>query len=150
MRTSRKYRSRWVTEILKTLDAAEAMLRLRSPSPEKAVGGTGFSCTVLYPCKGKHGIPFPTRVVDDAGVTRLSANVSMQSFPSDRRGRCSVVDKRRQSGRPSAISADAQTTTSAMADGEGENPWIIDPHPLEWYGETLYTPLEVLAIFPDP
>ncbi|MFS8007308.1 hypothetical protein Hanom_Chr14g01259491 [Helianthus anomalus] len=74
----------------------------------------------------------------------------MLSFPSDRRGQCSVVYKRRQSGRPFAIPVDAQMTTSIMGDGEGENPWIIDPHPLKWYGEALHTPLEVLAMFPDP
>ncbi|MFS7996435.1 hypothetical protein Hanom_Chr12g01129951 [Helianthus anomalus] len=74
----------------------------------------------------------------------------MQSFPSDQRGRCSVVYKRHQSRRPSTIPADVQMTAFTMGDGEGENPWIIDPHPLEWYGEVLHTPLEVLDIFRTP
>ncbi|MFS7997442.1 hypothetical protein Hanom_Chr12g01141821 [Helianthus anomalus] len=125
------------------------MLHLGSPLPEKAVRSAGFSYTVLHPCKGKDGISFPTGVGDDAGVTQLSANVLKQSFMYDRRGHCSVVYKRLHSGQPSTIPAGAQMTTSAMGDGEGENPWIVDPHPLEWYGETLHTPLEVLAMFPD-
>ncbi|MFS7929539.1 hypothetical protein Hanom_Chr04g00333671 [Helianthus anomalus] len=149
MRTGRKYRSRRVTEILKTLDAAEAMLRLGSLTSEKTVESDRFSSTVLHPCRGRNGIPCPIGVDVNAGVTRLSANVLMQSFPSDRRGRYSIVYKRRQSWRPSTTTADAQMTTSAMGDGEGENPWIADPHPLEWYGEALHTPLEVLAMLPD-
>ncbi|MFS7961384.1 hypothetical protein Hanom_Chr08g00714381 [Helianthus anomalus] len=70
-------------------------------------------------------------------------------FPSYRKGRCSVVYKRRQSGRLSAILVGAQMMTSDVGDWEGENQWIVDPHPLEWYGEALHTPLEVLAMFLD-
>ncbi|MFS7964916.1 hypothetical protein Hanom_Chr08g00755981 [Helianthus anomalus] len=34
---------------------------------------------------------------------------------------------------------------SVVGDG---NEWIVDPHPLEWYGEAIYTSAEVLAMFP--
>ncbi|MFS7988988.1 hypothetical protein Hanom_Chr11g01041431 [Helianthus anomalus] len=149
MKTCRKYRLRRVSEILKTLDTVDAMLHFGSLTPEKAVESEGFFCTMPRPCKGKDDILFPTGVDDDAGVTRLSANVLMKSFPSDQRGRCSVVYKRRQSGRLSAILAEAQMMTSVVGDGEGENQWIVVPHPLEWYGEALHIPLEVLAMFPD-
>ncbi|MFS7954093.1 hypothetical protein Hanom_Chr07g00626271 [Helianthus anomalus] len=73
----------------------------------------------------------------------------MQYFPSDRRGRCSVVHQRCQSGRLSATPAGAPMQASTMVGGENENPWIIDPHPLEWYGEVLHTPMEVWNMFPD-
>ncbi|MFS7961920.1 hypothetical protein Hanom_Chr08g00720621 [Helianthus anomalus] len=79
----------------------------------------------------------------------LSADALTQGFPSDQRGRCSVVYKRRQGGRLSAIPAGVQMMTSAVGDGESENKWIIDPQPLKWYGEALHTHVEVLAMFPD-
>ncbi|MFS8019927.1 hypothetical protein Hanom_Chr15g01409491 [Helianthus anomalus] len=150
MRTRRKYRSRRVSEILKTFDAAEALLHLGGLPSEKVAGSKGFPGTVPYSYSGENYACFCTRGDNVEGVTRLSANVLMQSFPSDRRGRCSVVYQQRQSGRLSAIPDDVPMSASAMVGGEGENPLIIDPHLLEWFGEALHTPLEVLDMFTDP
>ncbi|MFS7977606.1 hypothetical protein Hanom_Chr10g00905991 [Helianthus anomalus] len=73
----------------------------------------------------------------------------MRVFPSDRRGRCMMVDKRRHGDRRCAIPARAQMRTSAVDGEENDKDWIVDPHPLEWYGEALNTPAEVLAMFTD-
>ncbi|MFS8002515.1 hypothetical protein Hanom_Chr13g01202981 [Helianthus anomalus] len=145
MRTRRRFRSRRVSEILKNFDAAEALLQLRGLSSE---GAAGSNVPFLY--SGENYASRRSRGDNGEGVTRLSANVLMQSFPSDRRGRCLVVYQRRPSGRLSATPAGVPMTASTIVGGEGENPWIIDPHPLEWYGEALHTPLEVLDMFPDP
>ncbi|MFS8020879.1 hypothetical protein Hanom_Chr16g01420971 [Helianthus anomalus] len=146
---SRKYRLRRVSEILKTLDDADAMVCLVDQTPGKAVGNEGFLYTVPCPGKGKDDVPFLTGVGDDAGVMLLSDDALMRVFPSDQRGRCTVVYKRRRSDRRFAILAGALMIKSAVGDGEKDNEWIVDPHPLEWYGEALHTPAEVLAMFPD-
>ncbi|MFS7919562.1 hypothetical protein Hanom_Chr03g00214081 [Helianthus anomalus] len=99
--------------------------------------------------KGKDDVPFFTGSGSDAGVMLLSADALMQVFLSDRRSRCTIVYKRRQSDRRCADPARAQMMTSAVGDEEKNNDWIVDPHPLEWYGEALQTPAEVLAMFPD-
>ncbi|MFS7950128.1 hypothetical protein Hanom_Chr07g00579731 [Helianthus anomalus] len=144
MRTRRKYRSWRVSEILKTFDAAEALLLLGGPVAEVAAGSGGFLCTVPFPHTGEHFAPLRTRVDNDEGFIRLSENVLTQGFPADWRSRCTVVYKQRRNDRSSETPAGTQMT-SAVGDG---TEWIVDPHPLELYGEPLHTSVEVLAMFP--
>ncbi|MFS7905750.1 hypothetical protein Hanom_Chr01g00051341 [Helianthus anomalus] len=146
-----KYRLRKVSEILKTLDAADVMVRLGDQASDKAAGSGRFVDTV--PCMRSSGSKYDvlsiTGIDGDAGVKLLSTDALMRVFRSDRRCRCKMVYKRRQSDRRCANLARAQMMTSAMDGEENGNDWIVDPHPLEWYGETLHTPAEVIAMFSD-
>ncbi|MFS7891327.1 hypothetical protein Hanom_Chr00s000280g01633351 [Helianthus anomalus] len=90
-----------------------------------------------------------TGIDGDAGGKLLSADALMRVFPYDSRGRFKVVYKRRPSDRHCANPAKAYIRVSTLDGEEDDNVWIVDPHPLECYGEALHTPTEVLAMFPD-
>ncbi|MFS7918977.1 hypothetical protein Hanom_Chr03g00207491 [Helianthus anomalus] len=144
MRTRRKFRSRRVSEILRTFDAAEALLLLAGLPLERIVDRGGFLDPA--PCSStRENLSFlRIRGDNDGGVTRLSATVLTKRFLVGWRGRCSIVYEWRWSGWRSVALAGTQMT-SVVGDG---NEWIVDPHPLEWYCEAIYTSTEVLAMFP--
>ncbi|MFS7971597.1 hypothetical protein Hanom_Chr09g00834741 [Helianthus anomalus] len=113
---------------------------------ESVAGNRGVFCIIPPSSIGRNHSS--SRGVDDnnGGVTKLSANVLAQAFPTDWKGRCTIVYQRLRRDRSSVISADM--SASVTGDGRSENPWIVDPHPLAWYGEVLHTPLDVLDMFP--
>ncbi|MFS7989218.1 hypothetical protein Hanom_Chr11g01044151 [Helianthus anomalus] len=129
MRTRRQPRRRRVSDILKTLDAVDGLFLLSGSLTE----------------------PF-VRDGDDnnGGVTRLLVHAVTQAFPADWRGQCSIVYQRRRRGSCAVPPAKAPTgeniTVAAVDDGEGANPWIVDPCPLSEYGEVMHTPLGVKRI----
>ncbi|MFS7946649.1 hypothetical protein Hanom_Chr06g00538851 [Helianthus anomalus] len=126
---------------MKTFDAAEALLLLAGLSMETVAGNGGVRGTVLPLSTGRNHAS--SRAVDDnnEGVTRLSAHALTQVFPVDRKGHCSIVYQRCRRDR-----CLAPPTEIPMVPVD-DNEWIVDPHPLEWYGEALYTSEEVLAMF---
>ncbi|MFS8003431.1 hypothetical protein Hanom_Chr13g01213901 [Helianthus anomalus] len=144
-----KYRLRKISDILKTLDAADAMVRLRDGVPEKVVGSEEFPDTV--PCLNlsgrgnKDGVPSATRI--GAGAVLLTTAALMQAFPPDRRCRCRMVYERCLTDRQCANPVGARRTATVLIGEKNDDDLIVDPHPLEWYSEALHTPAEVLAMF---
>ncbi|MFS8024390.1 hypothetical protein Hanom_Chr16g01462661 [Helianthus anomalus] len=147
MRTRRRFRSRRVSEILKTFDAVVALLLLVGLSMDMVARNGGVRGTI--PPVATARTHASSRVVDDnnGGVTRLSAHALIQAFPVGWKGRCLIVYRRRRHD-PCLTPADVHMTVPATGDGGVSNPLIVDPHPLAWYGEVLHTPLDVLDIFP--
>ncbi|MFS8002102.1 hypothetical protein Hanom_Chr13g01198161 [Helianthus anomalus] len=143
MRTRRKFRSQRISEILRTFDVVEALLLLAGLPPERVSDRGGFLDSAPYSSTREHFSSLHIRGDKDEGVTPLSATVLTQRFPVGWRGRCSIVYERRQSNRRSVAMAGTQMA-SVVGDG---NEWIVNPHPLEWYGEAIYTSAEVLALF---
>ncbi|MFS7953182.1 hypothetical protein Hanom_Chr07g00615551 [Helianthus anomalus] len=144
MRTMRKFRSWRVSEILKTFDAAEALLLLTGLPSERVADRGGFLDTAPYSSTRENFSSLRIRGDNDEGVTRLSATVLTQRVLVGWRGCCSIVYERRRSDRRSVALAGTQMA-SVVGDG---NEWIGDPHPLEWFGEAIYTSAEVLTMFP--
>ncbi|MFS7953469.1 hypothetical protein Hanom_Chr07g00619001 [Helianthus anomalus] len=137
MRTRRRFRSRRVSEIRKTFDAAEALLLRAGLLMETVVGNGGVRGTVpLVSTIRNHA---SSRDVDDnnEGVTRLSAHALTQAFQVDWKGRCSIVYLRHRRDR---CLAPPTEIPMVLVD---DNVWIVDPRPLEWYGEALYTSTKV-------
>ncbi|MFS7956076.1 hypothetical protein Hanom_Chr07g00650301 [Helianthus anomalus] len=108
----------------------------------KLLPETEVFVVLFFPCLQEEIMP--PIVVDDAneGVTRLSAHALTQDFPFDWKGYCSIVYQRRR--RDPCLAPPTETPMVPVDDNE----WIVDPHPLEWYGEALYTSVEVLSMFP--
>ncbi|KAJ0934520.1 hypothetical protein HanRHA438_Chr03g0108351 [Helianthus annuus] len=155
---SRKCRLQKVSNILQTPDVAEAMVRLRDKVPDKTTEcGESDMINPLntVPCinlsgKGIKGDgPSVAGVDADAGVVSLIADTLMQAFPPERLRRCRIVYERRQSGRRCTNPVGAWRMIASPAGEGNDDNLIVDPHPLEWYGEALHTPVEVLALFPD-
>ncbi|MFS8019334.1 hypothetical protein Hanom_Chr15g01402591 [Helianthus anomalus] len=111
--------------------------------PERVADRGGFLDTAPYSSARENFSSLRIRGDNDEGVTRLSATVLSQCFPVGWRGGCSIVYERRWSDRRSVTPTRTQMA-HVMGDG---NKWIVDPHPLEWYGEAIYTSVEVLAMF---
>ncbi|MFS7948025.1 hypothetical protein Hanom_Chr06g00555101 [Helianthus anomalus] len=142
MRTRRQVRRRRVPEILRVLDAADALLDLSDSLTAPAVWDEDVNGTNLYDSNW-----IRSRLADDnnGGVTRLSAHLVTLSFPVDQRGSCSIVYQRcRRAVPPFEVSAGGDATVVAGDGGENANPWAVDPHPLSDYGEVLHTPFAVL------
>ncbi|MFS8006986.1 hypothetical protein Hanom_Chr14g01255651 [Helianthus anomalus] len=152
MRTRRRFRCRRISKILKSFDPADGLLLLSDLSTETVARDGGVHGAVLHESSRNLAL---SHSVDDnnEGVTRLSAYAVTQAFPADWRGRCSIVYQRCRRGSCSAPPVEIPTgvhmVAPATSDGEGINPWIVDPHPLAWYGEVLHTLLGVLDMFPD-
>ncbi|MFS8004659.1 hypothetical protein Hanom_Chr13g01228431 [Helianthus anomalus] len=89
----------------------------------------------------------PSRV--EPGGVPLSTYTLMQAFPPDHVQRCRLVYERRRSGRRDTSLVDDRRVLTFPIDEVNVDDQIVDPHPLEDYGEALYTPAEVRAMFPD-
>ncbi|KAJ0791464.1 hypothetical protein HanOQP8_Chr01g0005831 [Helianthus annuus] len=139
-----------MSEILKTLDAADGLLLLSGSLVGPTTCDGGFQGASLADSSRN---PILSRLANDnnGGVTRLSVHLVSQAFPADWKGRCSIVYQRCRRGTPSTLPAVVpigEEVVVAEDDGGDANPWIVDPHPLSEYGEVLRTPFGVLDMFP--
>ncbi|MFS8007336.1 hypothetical protein Hanom_Chr14g01259831 [Helianthus anomalus] len=146
-KTRSQFRRRRISKILKTFDVADTLLLLTGSLTEPTVGDRGIHGAILPDSSRNRALSYLE------GVTRLSTHSVTQAFPAEWRGRCSIVYQRRRCGSCAALPDETSTGVNmaapAMDDGEGANPWIVDPHPLSEHGEVLHTPLGVLDMFPS-
>ncbi|MFS7945192.1 hypothetical protein Hanom_Chr06g00521271 [Helianthus anomalus] len=144
----RQCRNRKIFDVLRNLDATEGLVRLHDPVTEEMIRGkqTGSGDTmprINRSCKSA-GEDGPSK--DEVGVTPLSADTLMQAFPSEYVQRCRAVYERRRSGRRCANPVSDQRMSASPVDEVNIDELIIDPHPLEYYGEALHTPAEMLSM----
>ncbi|KAJ0433278.1 hypothetical protein HanIR_Chr17g0868481 [Helianthus annuus] len=88
-------------------------------------------------------------ILQTLDVVFLTADTRMQAFPPEYTQRCESVYQRRRFGRRCVSSVKGQKMPASPVDEVHVDDLIVDPHPLEYYGEALHTPAEVLAMFPD-
>ncbi|MFS7997037.1 hypothetical protein Hanom_Chr12g01137001 [Helianthus anomalus] len=123
MRTRRRIRSRRISKILKTFEAAEALLLLAGLSTETVARNGGIRGTIHFVATGRTHAS--SRAVNDnnEGVTRLSAHALIQAFPVDSKGLFSIVYQWRRHdpclAPPTEVPADVPVTVSSMDDGGG-------------------------------
>ncbi|MFS7939051.1 hypothetical protein Hanom_Chr05g00447071 [Helianthus anomalus] len=146
-----KCRNRKMFDILRNLDAADALVCLRDPVTEKMIWGKKANTCDTMPwinrsCKSIRDDD-PSKA--EAGVVLLSADTLMQAFPSEYVQHCRVLYERCRIGRRCAGSVGDRRMSASPVDEVHINDLIVDPHPLEYYGEGLHTPAAVLAMFPD-
>ncbi|MFS8017040.1 hypothetical protein Hanom_Chr15g01375601 [Helianthus anomalus] len=151
----RKCRNRKISDILRNLDAAEALVRLQEPVTEKMIRGKKASSNDTRPyintsCKGI-GDDDLSRVQVQVGVHAvfLTADTLMHAFPPEYIQQCKTVYQRRRCGRRCVSSVEGPKMPTSPVDEVNFDDLIVDPHPLEYYCEALRTPAEVLAMFPD-
>ncbi|MFS7978531.1 hypothetical protein Hanom_Chr10g00916561 [Helianthus anomalus] len=85
----------------------------------------------------------------EVGVALLSADTLVQAFPPEYVQRFRMVYGRRRSGRRCANPVGDRRLSASPVGEVNIDDLIVDPHPLEYYGEALYTTTEVMAMFPD-
>ncbi|MFS7986080.1 hypothetical protein Hanom_Chr11g01006201 [Helianthus anomalus] len=85
----------------------------------------------------------------DTGVISLSADTLLQAFPSNHVQRCMMVYERHRNGRRCAGLVVDRSVLAFPTDEVDVDDLIVDPHPLEYYGEALYTPAEVRAMLSE-
>ncbi|MFS8003552.1 hypothetical protein Hanom_Chr13g01215311 [Helianthus anomalus] len=147
----RQCRNRKISDVLQNLDAADGLVGLQDLVTEEMVRDKRTDSGDPLPqikrsCKsiGEEGLSKA-----GLGVARLSADTLMQAFPSDHVQRCRMVYERRRSGRRCASLVDDRRVSTSPVGEVNVDDLIVDPHPLEYYGEALYTPAEVRAMFAD-
>ncbi|MFS7936914.1 hypothetical protein Hanom_Chr05g00421351 [Helianthus anomalus] len=134
-----KIRWRRLSNVLKVLDVVDGLLLLSNPVTYPTVRDEGIESANHWEALENR---LRLHLADDnnGGVTRLSAHLVTRSFPVGRRGSSSIVyQRRRRIAIPAAVPAGV-----VEDDGEGVNPWIVDPRPLSEYGEVLHAPYGVL------
>ncbi|MFS7911328.1 hypothetical protein Hanom_Chr02g00116831 [Helianthus anomalus] len=150
-KTEQKCRNRKMSDVLRNLDAAEALVRLQDPVTEKMIWGKKANSGDTMPwinrsCKSIRD-DGPSKA--EACVVLLSANTLMQAFPHEYVQRCRAVYERCRIGRRCAGSVGDRGISASPVDEVNINDLIVDPHLLEYYGEALHTPAKVLGMFPD-
>ncbi|MFS7931855.1 hypothetical protein Hanom_Chr04g00360941 [Helianthus anomalus] len=135
MENRRPVRWRRLSEVLKVLEAADALLLLSNPLHDLIVRDEGVNDANRQDAL-ENRIRLRLADENNGGVTPLSAHLVTRSFPVDRRGGPSIVyQQRRRVVIPAGVAEDGE---------EDVNPWIVDPHLLSEYGEVLHTPYGVL------
>ncbi|MFS7903842.1 hypothetical protein Hanom_Chr01g00028891 [Helianthus anomalus] len=144
MKNKRQIRWGRISEVLKTLEAADALLLLSGLTLDPSTSGGG-SYGVIPPDFSRGRLFSDLLDDNNGGVTRLSAHLVTRSFPADRRRSSLIIYQRRRSAAfPAEVPTDENVVVAAGDDRENVNPWIVDPHPLFEYGEVLHTPYRVL------
>ncbi|MFS7889176.1 hypothetical protein Hanom_Chr00s000003g01603891 [Helianthus anomalus] len=142
----RSYKQR-LSDIFRRLDAADGFVRLQVLVTEDMIRGEEVPHDNVVPwvsrsCKS---VIHEETSYAEASAAVLSANTLMRAFPPDRLQRCGVVYERRRGGRSSKKPVDDHEVMAAPMDEGTTNKLIVDPHPLECYGEVLRTPAEVVT-----
>ncbi|MFS7943795.1 hypothetical protein Hanom_Chr06g00504441 [Helianthus anomalus] len=142
----RSYKQR-LSDIFRRLDAADGLVRLQVLVTEEMIRGEGVPHDDVLPrvsrsCKSIIHEE-PSHVEASAAV--LSADTLIRAFPPDHIQRCEVVYERRRRNRSGKKPVEDQEVMAAPVDEGNADELIVDPHPLECYGEVLHTPAEVKA-----
>ncbi|MFS7889769.1 hypothetical protein Hanom_Chr00s000005g01610951 [Helianthus anomalus] len=147
----REFRNQKISDVLRNLDVADGLIRLQDPVMEEMIRGKRADSGNTLPrinrsCKS---IEYECPSEAEVGMALLSTDTLMPAFPFEYVQRCRIVYERRRSGRRCANPVGDRRVSASPVDEVNIDDLIIDPHPLEYYGEALYTPAEVLAMFLD-
>ncbi|MFS7917629.1 hypothetical protein Hanom_Chr03g00191341 [Helianthus anomalus] len=140
-----------ISNVLRRLDVADALVHLQVSVTEEMIRGSEVNSSDAVPrvsqsCKR---IENEGHSKAETGVVSLSADTLLQAFPSDHAQRCRMVYERCRNGHRCAGLVDDQSVLAFPVDEVNVNDLIVDPHPLECYGEALYTPPKVKAMLSD-
>ncbi|MFS7889191.1 hypothetical protein Hanom_Chr00s000003g01604051 [Helianthus anomalus] len=142
----RSYKQR-LSDIFRRLDVADGLVRLQVLVTEYMIREEEVPQDNVVPrvsrsCKSViHEEPSYA----EASAAILSTDTLMRAFPPDRLQRCGAVFERRCGGRSGKKPVDDQEVMAAPVDEGNTDELIVDPHPLECYGEVLRTPAEVVT-----
>ncbi|MFS7993328.1 hypothetical protein Hanom_Chr12g01092771 [Helianthus anomalus] len=147
----RKCHKQKIFHVLRRLDAADGLILLQVLVTKEMIRGKEVNSgdtvpQVSWSCRSIRDED-PSRV--EPGGVPLSADTLMQAFPPDHVQRCRLVYERRRSSRRNTSLVDDQRVLAFPIDEVNVDDLIVDPHHLEDYGEALYTPAEVRAMFPN-
>ncbi|MFS7955126.1 hypothetical protein Hanom_Chr07g00638971 [Helianthus anomalus] len=120
-----------LSDIFRRLDAADGLVRLHIPVTEELIRGEEVPSDAVLP-----GL---------AGAASLSVDTLMGIVTPDRVQRYQLVYERRRGGRSGKNLVGNQVVVGLPVVEENVDNLIVDPHPLECYGEVLHTPAEVMA-----
>ncbi|MFS8032308.1 hypothetical protein Hanom_Chr17g01556051 [Helianthus anomalus] len=136
-----------LSDIFRRLDAADGLVHLHIPVTEEMIRGEGLPSDAVLPrvSRSCRSIIYEDSSQADTSAASLSADTVMGIVSPDRVQRCQLVYERRHGGRFGKNLVGNQVVVAFPVVEENVDDLIVDPHPLEFYGEVLHTPAEVMA-----